>query len=37
MLSENFYFPIVSLSDYLDYSFTFHQIQSYSVSQKTKF
>jgi hypothetical protein len=32
-----FYFPIVSLSDYPNYSFTFHRIQNYSISQKANF
>jgi hypothetical protein len=32
MLSENFYFSLAYVPDYLDYSFTFHRIRSYSVS-----
>jgi hypothetical protein len=34
MLSENFYFSLAYVPDYPDYSFTFHRIRSYSVSQK---
>jgi hypothetical protein len=37
MLSENFYFSLAYVSDYLDYSFPFHQIRSYLVSQKAEF
>jgi hypothetical protein len=37
MLGENFYFSLAYVSDYPDYSFTFHRTQSYSVSQKAEF
>jgi hypothetical protein len=37
MLSENFYFSLTYVSDYLDYSYTFDRIRSYSVSQKAEF
>jgi hypothetical protein len=37
MLSKNFYFSIMSISVYPDYSFIFHQIRSYSVSEKAEF
>jgi hypothetical protein len=37
MLSENFYFSLAYVSDYPYYSYTFHRIWSYSVSQKAEF
>jgi hypothetical protein len=37
MLSENFYFSLAYVSDYPYYSYTFHRIRSYSVSQKAEF
>jgi hypothetical protein len=37
MLSKNFYFSLAYVPDYPDYSFTFHRIRSYSVSQKANF
>jgi hypothetical protein len=37
MLSENFYFSLMYVSDYPDYSYTFHRIRSYSISRKTEF
>jgi hypothetical protein len=33
MLSENFYFSLAYVSDYLDYSFTFHRIRSYLIAR----
>jgi len=36
-LSKNLYFSLAYVSDYPDYSFTFHRIRSYSVSQKANF
>jgi hypothetical protein len=37
MLSKNFSFSLAYVSDYPDYSFTFHRIQSYSISTNTEF
>jgi hypothetical protein len=37
VLSENFYFSLTYVSDYPDYSFTFHRSRSYLVSQKAEF
>jgi hypothetical protein len=37
MLSKNFYFSLAYVSNYPDYSYTFHRIQNFSVSQKAKF
>ena len=37
MLSKIFYFSLAYVPDYPDYSFTFHRIRSYSVSQRANF
>jgi hypothetical protein len=34
---KNFYFSLAYVPNYPDYSFTFHRIQGYSVSQKANF
>jgi hypothetical protein len=33
MLSENFYFSLVYVSDYPNYPFTIHRIRSYSIAR----
>ena len=37
MLSENFYFSLAYVSDYPDYPFTIHRIQSYSIARNNQF